>query len=272
MKYQVSKQNGDAGEFYFGYWIAANFGWPCRLLDIDLGIDAQVEICDDTSTALGKFIAVQIKSTQSTAPSVSLELKNLVYWKTMDEPVVVVLITNILGIPKLYWQIINTEAIDNLILLAQENDSKKTQVNFKISDELTPHSKSRFKDLFAIRSIALVQSKAKSLHDQVWDYINPFYNFDDEEYDIHNYPVDDGFIDDFDRFYREFESIESLEYLDILKSRYRSDIGHYVSLFSIMLKLEKLVSHYIELQPLDVVQQWKEPPYHPKLFDLCGNK
>ena len=53
MKYLLQTANGDAGEFFFAYKIASALGWPCRLFDIDIDIDAQVEILneDRTSTA-----------------------------------------------------------------------------------------------------------------------------------------------------------------------------------------------------------------------------
>lgn len=65
MYYAKENRNGDIGEYYFAYWITQTFGWPCRLLDIDIGLDAQIEICDESDKALGQFIAVQIKSTDT---------------------------------------------------------------------------------------------------------------------------------------------------------------------------------------------------------------
>jgi len=46
MKYTKSAANGHAGEFFFAYKVARVLGWPCRLFDIDIGIDAQVEVLD----------------------------------------------------------------------------------------------------------------------------------------------------------------------------------------------------------------------------------
>ena len=44
MKYPLGTANGDAGEFFAAYKIAKELGWPCRLFDIDIGIDAQVSV------------------------------------------------------------------------------------------------------------------------------------------------------------------------------------------------------------------------------------
>ncbi|MFZ8767358.1 DUF4365 domain-containing protein [Vibrio harveyi] len=137
MKYQISKQNGDAGEYYFSFWVSVNFGWPCRLLDIDLGLDAQLEMCDSQHIAEGKFIAIQLKSTQGMKPNTSLELKNLLYWKSMKEPVIVVSIINIRRKPQMYWKIVNGDGIDKLIAKAKKNKKKATSITFTARDRLT---------------------------------------------------------------------------------------------------------------------------------------
>ena len=61
MKYPLKAANGDAGEFFFEYQIAYVLKWPCRLFDIDIGIDAQVEVMKNDETSTGRFVAFQIK-------------------------------------------------------------------------------------------------------------------------------------------------------------------------------------------------------------------
>lgn len=83
MTYLEKVAHGNAGEFYFAYWISNKFVWPCRILDIDMGLDAQVEIYDDKNNSTGMFIGIQVKTTAKTldeSPSISVPLKNIVYW------------------------------------------------------------------------------------------------------------------------------------------------------------------------------------------------
>ncbi|HFP0607572.1 TPA: DUF4365 domain-containing protein, partial [Escherichia coli] len=83
----------NAGEFYFAYWISSNFIWPCRILDIDMGLDAQVEVYDDQNHSTGMFIGVQVKTTATTLeenPNVSVPMKNIAYWESINDPVVII--------------------------------------------------------------------------------------------------------------------------------------------------------------------------------------
>jgi hypothetical protein len=93
MKYAESNSIGDAGEHLFAFMIATIFGWPCRLLDIDIGIDAQVEILDDERHSTGQFLAVQIKATNnSKLDSKYIPVSHVNYWKTVESPVLVALV------------------------------------------------------------------------------------------------------------------------------------------------------------------------------------
>lgn len=93
MKYADSNVIGDAGEYFFAFSITNILGWPCRLLDIDIGIDAQVEILDEHRRSTGQFLAVQIKSTREQKKlSLSIETKHVNYWKSIDTPVLLALV------------------------------------------------------------------------------------------------------------------------------------------------------------------------------------
>ncbi|EOG4047563.1 hypothetical protein ACLBYQ_004938, partial [Salmonella enterica] len=59
MTYPKTSAEGHAGEYLFAYWISRYFKWPCRLLDIDMGLDAQVEIYEN-ELSTGMFIGVQV--------------------------------------------------------------------------------------------------------------------------------------------------------------------------------------------------------------------
>lgn len=93
MQYAESNVTGDAGEYYFAYFITRTLGWPCRLLDIDIGIDAQIEILDDESHSTGQFLAVQIKGTRD-GDKLSLDVakKHVKYWLSIDIPVLLALV------------------------------------------------------------------------------------------------------------------------------------------------------------------------------------
>jgi hypothetical protein len=93
MEYAIGTANGDAGEFFVAYKIAKELGWPCRLFDIDIGIDAQIEILTTDRMSSGRFVALQVKSTsvkETDARYVSG--RKLTYWRSLEIPVFVVLV------------------------------------------------------------------------------------------------------------------------------------------------------------------------------------
>jgi Domain of unknown function (DUF4365) len=94
MKYSEIAATGDASEYFFAYKIASILRWPCRLLDIDIGIDAQVEIIDmKTRVSTGKFVAFQVKGTRSDGvDSRYVSERQLAYWRDLALPVYVVLV------------------------------------------------------------------------------------------------------------------------------------------------------------------------------------
>lgn len=93
MKYPIKAANGHAGEYFFAYKIAHLLKWPCRLIDIDIGIDAQVEVINDDRSSTGRFVAFQIKATSSAEPNCRYVTNaQLSYWKDLGLPVFVVLV------------------------------------------------------------------------------------------------------------------------------------------------------------------------------------
>ncbi len=94
MKYPRNTSNGHAGEFFFAYKVASVLGWPCRLFDIDIGIDAQVEVLDEERASTGKFVAFQIKTTtaKNLEDKTYVDEKHLIYWRSLETPVFVVLV------------------------------------------------------------------------------------------------------------------------------------------------------------------------------------
>ena len=94
MKYPATTAIGDAGEFFFAYQIAHVLGWPCRLFDIDIGLDAQVEILDPARNSLGRFVAFQVKTTtvEKSKTSVYVSQDQVDYWRSLELPVFVALV------------------------------------------------------------------------------------------------------------------------------------------------------------------------------------
>lgn len=92
MKYPKSTALGDAGEIYFAYKIASVLRWPCRLFDIDIGIDAQVEIMEGGQST-GKFVAFQIKTSTSDHKFRRYVTDDQInYWTGLSVPVFAVLV------------------------------------------------------------------------------------------------------------------------------------------------------------------------------------
>ncbi|WP_019101863.1 DUF4365 domain-containing protein [Chromobacterium haemolyticum] len=93
MKYSIGTANGDAGEFFFAYQVASVLKWPCRLFDIDIGIDAQVEIINADRISTGRFVAFQIKATSGDEQDCRyVSMRQLNYWRELELPVFVVLV------------------------------------------------------------------------------------------------------------------------------------------------------------------------------------
>ncbi|MDR6233597.1 DUF4365 domain-containing protein [Pseudomonas oryzihabitans] len=95
MKYPSKTAIGNAGEFFFAYQISHILGWPCRLFDIDIGIDAQVEVLDENYNSTGRFVAFQVKTSaeEEIQPFWYVSKKQLNYWQDMDIPVFVALVS-----------------------------------------------------------------------------------------------------------------------------------------------------------------------------------
>lgn len=93
MKYPKKSAIGHAGEYFFAYKIASVLEWPCRLIDIDIGIDAQVEIINEDRTSTGNFVAFQVKTSSLDEVNCRYVSKmQLDYWRELGLPVFVVLV------------------------------------------------------------------------------------------------------------------------------------------------------------------------------------
>ncbi|WP_321840775.1 DUF4365 domain-containing protein [Paraburkholderia bannensis] len=103
----MNAANGNAGEYYFAYVISSVLKWPCRLIDIDIGVDAQIEVLDENKYSTGQFIAIQIKTRSGGERSISVSDEKLLYWKNLELPVYVALVALSSKEPKVYLHFVD---------------------------------------------------------------------------------------------------------------------------------------------------------------------
>ncbi len=140
-KYTRTAINGDAGEYFLAYKITSMFGFATRLLDVDLGVDAEIEVID-VNVSTTHIIKAQIKSSDNISGNkhtVSVKQENVEYWKEINLPVVVFLVD--LKTEKIYWQHIKSEAN-----YTTSGVSNKVEFDLQ-SMELTVADRSSFEEL-----------------------------------------------------------------------------------------------------------------------------
>ena len=92
MQYEQRAANGHAGEYFFAYKVTRILSWPCRLIDVDIGIDAQVEILNSRRSSVGRFVAVQIKARENKQTDIYVSESHIDYWKKLEMPVIAALV------------------------------------------------------------------------------------------------------------------------------------------------------------------------------------
>lgn len=139
-KYTRNNAIGDAGEYFFAYKVTRKLGWPCRLLDIDIGIDAQIELIGKDAHSTGKFIAVQIKTTTTDKTAIEVEESHLEYWRKVESRVLIALVN--LSQKKIY-----TKFIHEIPSLDVANDQKRRRtINFRNSEIFTESSGKKWRN------------------------------------------------------------------------------------------------------------------------------
>lgn len=252
MKFDDKASHGKAGEFYFAYWICRYFGWPCRLIDIDVGIDAQIELFDDNSHSCGMFIAAQIKTNQTNNPNVQVTLDNLKYWESISDPVILISITLDDG-PNIYWQLINDCNITSYIKRAEGNDSKKVTISFTDDNKLTKSDKDIFKELVYLKDAAYLDIKCLEIDKIYHELINRLTVDGDICTNplMHNADLDwlDEPVSIFNKFLNEFDKVKSLAEKHISISKLSSN---YCKTISNRAECVNYMSSYIsEMSDLD---------------------
>jgi len=208
MTYPKTSAEGHAGEYLFSYWISRYFKWPCRLLDIDMGLDAQVEIyTNEISTGL--FIGVQVKTTSRKMEnklSVQIPYKNIKYWGDCDYPIVIVLVClnedNVMKEPSIYWQHLDKKKVSSLKIRALKNDNGCASICFNCEDYLADIAdKPKWVDLWLTVDDKNIIKLAKATGLKIRQMVQSF--DDDEAY--RNSP--DLFIPDLNSIMNDYDKI-----------------------------------------------------------------
>ena len=135
MEYPKRSVNGDSGEYLVAHKITRLFSWPCRLLSVDLGVDAEMEIMDEAGSSTGDIIKIQIKSfeeiTSELSKSIYVYERHIDYWKRFCLPVIICCVD--LKNEKIYWkQITATESFSS------GGESKR--IKFCLEHDVLDHS------------------------------------------------------------------------------------------------------------------------------------
>lgn len=164
MEYPKKSISGDAGEYLVAYTVTHLLGWPCRLLDVDIGVDAEMEIMGDDGNSTGDVIKIQVKSFSSISSveskSIYVDERHIRYWKRFCLPVIVCCVD--LAERQIYWKQI--VATDNYVTSGEAN---RIRIDLN-EDKLDSSSKERLKALATpedSKKIEPLFAKAIELHD-----------------------------------------------------------------------------------------------------------
>ena len=143
MKYTVRNSSGDIGAHLVAFKFLKLLNWPCRLADIDIGIDAEVEMISEDDESQGDIMKVQIKHSAQFPDhetfSVSTYERHIEYWSRFCVPLIFCAAES--NSMKVYWrQITDLDCYDT------EGASKKVTFN-RSEHELTETCKDRFLEL-----------------------------------------------------------------------------------------------------------------------------
>ena len=135
--------------------------WPCRLLAVDLGVDAEVEVLDDNGESTGDIIRLQIKSTEKhdggEKLSIPTDERHVTYWKKYCAPIVFIGVD--LNTETIYWRQITS--IGNY---DTNGESKKIEFCTK-HQVLTAETKDDWRKLVTPDNFADLQPLFQQIHD-----------------------------------------------------------------------------------------------------------
>lgn len=180
-EYLKRTKNGDAGEYFAAYKFTKLFSWPYRMLDIDLGVDAEIEILDANGASTSDIVKLQIKTFDSISSTESKKIyvspEHIGYWKKFCLPIVVVCVD--LKNEKIYWKPVTaTESYNSC------GQSNVISIDL-VKDELSPGSKSQFVRLVTPEGSKNIEELLNKARQQYEDLQNQStYAVDGEQLDI----------------------------------------------------------------------------------------
>ncbi|MEA1031586.1 DUF4365 domain-containing protein [Pseudomonas rhodesiae] len=143
MEYPKRTTNGDAGEYLVAHRFTRVLGWPYRMLDVDLGVDGEVEILDASGISTSDIIKVQVKTFESISSEQSKGIyvteKHIEYWKRFCLPIIMVCVDLSKG--KVYWK-----AVTATECYKSGGASQVVSIDLR-TDELTAGCAARLKEL-----------------------------------------------------------------------------------------------------------------------------
>jgi len=133
-EYKKRSVNGNAGEYLAAYQFTKVLQWPYRMLDIDIGVDGEIEILDSAGISTSDVIKVQVKTFNSISKASSKKIyvkgNHIQYWKKFCLPIIVVCVD--LSKEKVYWKPVTATE-------CYENGGKSQAIIIDLqADELTP--------------------------------------------------------------------------------------------------------------------------------------
>ncbi|GGA29067.1 DUF4365 domain-containing protein [Dyella nitratireducens] len=178
-QYPKRSINGDAGEHFASFKFTRVLGWPCRLQDVDIGIDAEIEIVEEGG-ATGNVVKLQIKSfdhiTATGKHDVYVDEADIAYWRKFSVPTIVVCVD--LTKQKVYWKPIHATE-------SYATGGKSYKISFDlVKDELVLASKDALAQLSSpdqFKDVVEFIAQAKAIHDRVT--ASAAYAIDDEDLD-----------------------------------------------------------------------------------------
>jgi len=273
MSYIERVANGNAGEFYFAYWVSNNFIWPCRILDIDMGLDAQIEIYDEQYHSTGMFIGVQVKTTAKTleeSPCVSVPLKNIVYWESINDPVIIirVCLNNNSQEPSLYWKHLKKKELRNYLSKSKIKTHETVSISFEGNDDLLKKSdKSLWLKVFLNDEDMDIIEHAETIQSKI-DFLGLYFekNSDDGQltagYPYHNFPSElNDILNEYDILSNAVKINPRLKYLS---NEVTSAINSYSLHINIILSAftEGWKSHSIHISDFNLSSSTINPALH----------
>lgn len=214
MKYSRTNINGDAGEHLFASRVIYEFGFPCRLQNIDIGIDAEVEITDKNLRSTGNIVKAQVKSTESDKMYVYVSGEHIQYWNELSFPVIVILVH--LKTDCIFWH-----CVDNI----EEYDLTDSgyKIKFDEKNKLNYLAKERFVEI----SLFPLKQKIISIYRKAYKLaLEDKEILDSRNYDIVNY---DFFAENYFAIKHNFEKVEAIlrehHSLNSIRANYSDKLG-----------------------------------------------